>query len=72
MHVLGIYDRIVGGYRKFAGGFVVHDVPVREDAGKRTADGYQWPTRWLSLRRGFASGGAIGNLASEVLLQPGA
>ena len=72
MHALGICDRIVGDYRKFAGGFVVHDAPVREHADRLTADGYQWPARWLSLRRGFASGGAVGNLAGAVLLQPGA
>lgn len=66
MHALGICDRIVGDYRKFAGGFIVHDAPIREHVDKRTADGY----RWLSLSRSFASGGAIGNLAGAVLPQP--
>jgi hypothetical protein len=72
VHVLGIGDRIVGDYRKFAGGFVVHDAPLREHAVKLTADGYQRSARWLCLSRGFVSSGAIGNLAGAVLLHPGA
>jgi hypothetical protein len=72
VHALGICDRIVGDYREFAGGIVVHDAPICEHAYRWTADGYQWSDRWLSLSIGFASLGAIDDLAGAGLLQPGA
>lgn len=70
MHALGICDRLVDDYRKFAGGFVVHDAPIRKHVGKRTADRYQWSAQWLSLSRGFAAGGATSDLVGAGLLQP--
>lgn len=67
---LGICDQMVRDYREFPRGFVVHDALIRAHAGKRTAGGYQWSARWLSLRRGFASGDATSDLIGAGPLQP--
>jgi hypothetical protein len=53
------------------GGFVdIDDALIRARVSERLAGGYQWSAPWLSLSRGFASGGTIGDLVCARFLQP--
>ena len=71
MDVFGVRDRLIEDYREFTGSFVdIHDKAIRDHVDERMASGYQWPDPWLSLNPSFASGGTIGELVGQGLLQP--
>ncbi|MCH5645630.1 DEAD/DEAH box helicase [Gordonia sp. ABSL49_1] len=71
MDVFGVHEHLIDDYLSFTTASVdVRDARIKQHVDELVDRGDQWPEPWLSLNPVFASGGAIGDLVQEGLLDP--
>lgn len=71
MDAFGVLREVLSDYENFVKGFLeIKDDQIRRKVEDEIADGLLWPEPWLALNPAFESGGTVGQLVSDSVLDP--
>ena len=71
MDAFGVLGEVLGDYENFVKGFLeIKDDQIRSKVEQEIAAGLLWPEPWLALNPAFESGGTVGELVGNGVLDP--
>lgn len=73
MDAFGVLGEVLDDYENFVKGFLeIKDDQIRSKVEQEIAAGLLWPEPWLALNPAFESGGTVGELVGNGVLDPAA